>query len=116
MMPHSIHLKQDNENKAGVAHSLYRHYDTKTNNYTNDELLLIQSIIINEKKKNEGKDSVYKLKKEGITYTVTTSKYGSEERFTNFYTNKKQIETNRSNNTDIQHLNNSLSVSDAKVE
>ena len=37
----------------------------------------------------QGNDTSYKLKKNGVAYTVTTNKYGGDERFTNFYTNKK---------------------------
>ena len=109
-----VFLKQGNENRAGVSHSLLRHYGTGSNNYSAEELLLIPEVLANGEKGGNGKKISYKMEKEGIVYTVTTEKSGTGEIFTNFYTNRKPTEGNRSN-TDEQHLKSQQSVSETKV-
>ena len=115
-MPHSIHLKQGNENKAGVAHSLYRHYDTKTNHYTNDELLFIIDVI-SSGDITQNKDSiVYTLWKDNTRFRVIIEKYRGGEYFANFMTNRKSAVEPRSKNTDKQHWNIQQPIDATKVE
>ena len=109
-----IVLKQGNENKAGVSHSLMRHYGTSTSNYSADELLLIPQVIEQGERKQEGAKISYKLDIDGVKYTVTTEMRRGPEEFTNFYTNRRPIAESLFN-TDEQHGTTSVSVSADEV-
>ena len=109
-----IVLKQGNENKAGVSHSLMRHYGTSTGNYSADELLLIPQVIEQGERKQEGAKISYKLDIDGVKYTVTTEMRRGPEEFTNFYTNRRPIAESLFN-TDEQHGTTSVSVSASEV-
>lgn len=109
-----IALKQGNENKAGVSHSLMRHYGTSTGRYSADELLLIPQVIEQGIVANNGNKISYKLELDGVTYTVTTETRSGVEEFTNFFTNRKPISKSLLN-TDEQHGTTSQSVSAPKI-
>lgn len=109
-----IHLKQGSEPKAGVSHSILKHYDTASNNYTDSEILLIPNIIQNGTEVKNGKKISYKHTSNGVTYTVTTEIHDREENFTNFFTDRKPT-TGNSSNTVKQHVHPQQSVSTANV-
>ena len=110
-------MRQGNEESAGTKHSIYRHYETSSDNYSAEEILLIPDIIKNGERNQEGKRVSYTLKNNGIEYTVTTEQSEKGlERFTNFFTNKKQTAVvNDTSNTDEQHVSRQ-SVSSAKLQ
>lgn len=105
-----ITLKQGNENKAGVKHSLMRHYGTSAGNYLTEELLLIPEVIGQGERAQNGKKVSYKKDINGTVYVVTTEIRSGVEEFTNFYTNRKPISKSLFN-TDEQHGTTSQSVS-----
>ena len=111
---HKLVMRQGNGNKAGAKHSVFRHYETASNSYTADEILLIPQIIEQGERKQEGKKVSYKMEIEGVTYSVTTEMRRGAEEFTNFYTNRKPIRKSLLN-TDEQHGTTSVSVSTDKV-
>ena len=110
---HNVVMRQGNENKAGVRHSVFRHYGTASNSYTADEILLIPQVIEQGERKQDGKKVSYKLEIDGVTYCVTTEMRRGAEEFTNFYTNKKPTRKSLLN-TDEQHGTTSVSVSTDK--
>ena len=111
-----IVLKQGNENKAGVSHSLMRHYGTSTGNYSADELLLMPQVIEQGERKQDGKKVSYKMDINGVTYSVTTEIKGQHEEFTNFFTNRRPtVEEQGSSNTVNQHEQPQQSVSADEV-
>ena len=67
---------------------------------TNDDLLLIPEVIAKGERTEKGKSSVYKLRKDGIVYTVLSEQQDRTERFCDFYSNKKGGST-RSSNTQL---------------
>ena len=84
-----IRFVQGHDQKAGVKHSVVRHYGTNKNGYTADELLLIPDVLSRGLRKQDGNRVSYSLDNDGVKYTVTTlQKSTGEEIFTNFYTNK----------------------------
>lgn len=113
----NVVMRQGNEQGAGTKHSIYRHYDTASNGYTADEILLIPDIIKNGKRKqDEGKGVSYSHEIDGVKYTVTTEIKGKAEQFTNFYTNKKPtIAEQGTQNTDEQRVQPQQSASGANV-
>ena len=113
----SIVMRQGNELNAGTKHSIYRHYGTSSNVYTAEEIMLIPNIIRNGERHQVGSKVTYQIVENGVKYTVTTeqSKLGNE-RFTNFFTNKKPTAVeNDTSNTDEQHVSRQ-SVSGAKLQ
>ena len=110
-------FRQGQDSKAGVKHSVFRHYDTNVNNYTADEILFIPDIVNQGMRKQSGNKVSYSLDKNGITYTVTTQlKSNGEELFTNYYTNRKPTAgTSGASNTATQHAPQQ-SVSGAKLQ
>jgi len=113
----SIVMRQGNEQNAGTKHSIYRHYGTSSNGYTAEEIMLIPDIIRNGERHQVGSKVTYQIVENGVKYTVTTeqSKLGNE-RFTNFFTNKKPTAVeNDTSNTDEQHVSRQ-SVSGAKLQ
>ena len=114
----NIMFRQGNENRAGVKHSVFRHYNTESNGYTADEVTMIPEIIANgNRKQDQGNRVSYKYEKDGITYTVTTEAEGKNELFTNFYTNKKpSVAEQGTSNTDNRHVQPQQTDSGAKVQ
>lgn len=112
-----IIFRQGQDSKAGVKHSVFRHYNTNVNNYTADEILFIPDIVNQGIRKQSGNKVSYSLDKNGITYTVTTQlKSNGEELFTNYYTNRKPTAgTSGASNTATQHAPQQ-SVSGAKLQ
>lgn len=110
-------FRQGQDSKAGVKHSVFRHYNTNVNNYTADEILFIPDIVNQGMRKQSGNKVSYSLDKNGITYTVTTQlKSNGEELFTNYYTNRKPTAgTSGASNTATQHAPQQ-SVSGAKLQ
>lgn len=106
----SITLKQGQDNKAGVKHSVLKHYETASNSYTAEEILLIPQIIEQGERKQDGKKVSYKLGINGVTYSVTTeiNNRGAEV-FTNFYTNRSG--NARSSNTQLSAQADSTTTS-----
>ena len=102
----NIILRQGNERRAGVKHSVYRHYLTEANGYTADEVPMIPEIIVKgERKQDSGVRVSYRFEKDGITYTVTTEVKGKDELFTNFYTNRKPTTVEQgTSNTENRHV------------
>lgn len=113
----NITLKQGEDRKAGVKHSLFRHYGTNENFYNADEILFIPDVIANGVRSQAKSKVAYKLEKDGVTYTVTTLlKSNGKEIFTNFYTDREPIAgINGKSNTAMQHLPQQ-SDSGAKVQ
>ena len=108
----SITLKQGQDNRAGVKHSVLRHYETAKNSYTAEDILLIPQVVEQGERKQDGKKVSYKLDIGGVKYTVTTDIKGNHEEFTNFFTNRKPIvEEQGSSNTANQHEQPQQSVS-----
>ena len=111
----NITLKQGQDNKAGVKHSVLKHYETASNSYTAEEILLIPQVIEQGERRQDGKKISYKMNINGVTYSVTTEIKGNHEEFTNFFTNKKPtIEEQGSLNTANQHEQPQQSVSTDK--
>ena len=109
-----INLKQGREQNAGVSHSIFKHYDTSSNNYTAAELLLIPDVIQNGTETKNGNKISYSYSSNGITYTVTTEIHDRTENFSNFFTDRKPT-TGNSSNTVKQHVHPQQSVSTANV-
>ena len=111
---HKVVMRQGNENKAGAKHSVFRHYETASNSYTADEILLIPQIIEQGERKQEGKKVSYKMEIDGVTYSVTTEiNNRGVETFTNFYTNRSG--NTRSSNTQLSAQADSITASTDKV-
>ena len=109
----NITLKQGQDNRAGVKHSVLKHYETASNFYSAEDILLIPQIIEQGERKQDGKKVSYKLGLNGVTYSVTTELRRGSEEFTNFYTNRKPTRKSLLN-TDEQHGTTSVSVSTDK--
>ena len=109
----SITLKQGQDNKAGVKHSVLKHYETASNYYTAEEILLIPQIIEKGERIQNGNKVSYKAEVNGVKFTVTTEMRRGNEEFTNFFTNRKPINKSLSN-TAKQHGTTSQSVSTDK--
>jgi len=114
----NIIFRQGNERKAGVKHSVFRHYQTDANGFTSEEVAMIPEIIANgERKQDNGVRVSYKYEKDGVTYTVTTEVKGKDELFTNFYTNRKPSAVEQgTSNTENRHVQPQQAVSGAKVQ
>ena len=79
-----IEMQQGNENHAGSKHSVYRHYNTRSNYFTTDEILLIPNIIQNGERNQKGKSVLYTIEKGKVRYTVLTERTNGKEVFQNF--------------------------------
>ena len=117
---HVLVLVQGNEKKAGVKHSLFKHFGTKEDYYAPNEILLIPEIISHGAKEINGKRNVYTIKKDGVAYKLVTEGEEGKENFINFYTDKKNG-TNASvqspeGNTELTAQANKSSNSSAKVK
>lgn len=110
----SITLKQGQDNKAGVKHSVLRHYETASNFYNAEDILLIPQIIEQGERTQNGKKVSYKMNIGGVVYSVTTeiNNRGAEV-FTNFYTNRS--DNARSSNTQLSAQADSVIASADKV-
>ncbi|MGM9800337.1 MAG: hypothetical protein ACI30M_06610 [Muribaculaceae bacterium] len=97
---YKVVMRQGNENNAGAKHSIFRHYGTDSGVISEDDLLLIPEIIEKGEKEKKGAKITYKLSKNGTVYTVSTEQRDREERFTNFFSNRKGNVT-RSYNTQL---------------
>ena len=113
----NIIFRQGNERKAGVRHSVFRHYQTNANGFTSEEVAMIPEIIANgDRKQDKGVRVSYRYEKGGIAYIVTTEVKGKDELFTNFYTNRKPSTVEQgTSNTENRHVQPQLTASDAKV-
>ena len=109
----NITLKQGQDNRAGVKHSVLKHYETASNSYSAEDILLIPQIIEQGERKQDGKKVSYKLGINGVTYSVTTeiNNRGAEV-FTNFYTNRSG--NARSSNTQLSAQADSTTTSASK--
>lgn len=111
-----IRFRQGNENKAGIKHSVFKHYQTNSNYFSADEILLIPQILEKGKRKQSGKDVTYELHINDAIFIVTTEMSGMAEEFTNFFTNRKPtVEEQGSSNTENQHEQPQQSVSQREV-
>lgn len=94
-------MRQGNEKDAGAKHSIYRHYGTKSDYFTAEEILSIPDIIANGVRKavKRGKKQLYEytLKdNNGVRFIVLTEiNNRGEEVFDNFYTDRKALSTAR---------------------
>lgn len=86
---HKVVMRQGNENKAGTKHSLFRHYGTNSGVISSEDLLIVPQVIERGEKEMKGNGIAYKLKKDGVVYTVYNEIQNGQERFCDFYTNKK---------------------------
>ena len=112
----NIRFRQGDENKAGIKHSVFKHYQTNSNYFSADEVLLIPQILEKGKRKQSGKDVTYELSINDAIFTVTTEMSGMAEKFTNFFTNRKPtVEEQGSSNTENQHEQPQQSVSQCEV-
>ena len=111
-----IRFRQGNENKAGIKHSVFKHYQTNSNYFSADEILLIPQILEKGKRKQSGKDVTYELHINDAIFIVTTEMSGMAEEFTNFFTNRKPtVKEQGSSNTENQHEQPQQSVSQREV-
>ena len=98
----TIMFRQGNENKSGVKHILFRHYNTQSSPINADDVLLIPYIIENgvrtETKKGSKKSIDYKLTDtNGSEYTLVTEQADKIERVVTYYANRKGGNSHSSN-------------------
>ena len=97
-----IIIRQGNESKAGTKHSLFRHFETDSNNILAEELELIPEIISKGVCSTKGNKITYDYTlPDGIRLRVTTEKHGDNERFTNYISNRKPLQEKRAKNTHL---------------
>lgn len=83
-------LQQGRENKAGTKHSLFRHFETRSNYYNIEEVALIPEIISKGQRNNNGKIITYDYAiGDGVRLRVTTELKAGKELFTNFIAKRK---------------------------
>ena len=112
---HKVVMRQGNENKAGTKHSLFRHYGTNSGVISSEDLLLIPEVIERGEKEVKGNGIAYKLKKDGVVYTVYNEIHKNQEQFCDFYTNRKGSSTHPSNTQLSAQVDSATTNSDTKV-
>ena len=87
-------MRQGNERKAGTRHSLFRHFGTQSDNFTIDEITFIPEVIAKGQRSAEGKRVAYDYTEtDGTRLRLTTEIASGSEIFTNFYTNRKPLQS-----------------------
>lgn len=77
-------MRQGNENKAGAKHSLFRHFDTQSNNIYVDDIARIPDIIAKGKRTSNGNKIAYDyVAEDGARLRVTIILNEGREEFTN---------------------------------
>ena len=114
-------MRQGDENKAGTKHSLFRHFEAKSNYINADDITLVPEIIAKGKFSVNGKKIAYDyLAEDGVRLRVTTEirKNGHEE-FTNLISNRKpqtsEYRQAQKGNTQLSARTTEAEVSDAKL-
>lgn len=116
-----IVMRQGREPKAGTKHSLYRHFETSTNNVTVGEIAQIPEVIAKGERTVNGKKVAYDYTSEdGVRLRVTTEiKNNGKEEFTNFLSNRKprspEYRRPLKGDTQSSAQTSDAEVSDAKV-
>ena len=111
-----IIIRQGNESKAGTKHSLFRHFETDSNNILAEELELIPEIISKGERSSKGNKITYDYTlPDGIRLRVTTEKHGDNERFTNYISNRKPLQEKRAKNTHLSAPRSNAEVMGTKV-
>lgn len=115
-------MRQGREPKAGTKHSLYRHFETRSNYITADDIAMIPEIIAKGERTVNGKKVTYDyVAEDGAMLRVTTEirKNGHEE-FTNLISNRKpqtsEYRQAQEGNTQLSARTTEVEVSDAKLE
>jgi hypothetical protein len=98
----TIMFRQGNENKSGVKHILFRHYNTQSSPINADDVLLIPYII-----ENGGRTEIINGNKKhinykytdtnGISYTLVTEVSNRKEKISTYYANRKGGNSHSSN-------------------
>lgn len=109
-------MRQGRSNKAGTKHALFRHFGTRENFYTIDEIAMIPEAIAEGVRSVEGNKVAYDyVTNDGTRLRVTTEKHGAQERFTNFLSNRKPPQEKRAENTQLSAPRSDAEVTPAKV-
>lgn len=113
----NILFQQGTDDRVGIKHSVYKHFNTAANYYNVEDILIIPEIIRNGIRTQNGSKILYRLEKGEDTFSFTTVMSGKNEKFTNFFTkrNPKDKEQGASY-TANQHAQPNLSVSAAKLQ
>ncbi|WP_270569489.1 PBECR2 nuclease fold domain-containing protein, partial [Coprobacter secundus] len=83
-------MRQGTENKAGTKHSLFRHFGTRNNHITPEDIVRIPEVIAKGERIVDGKKVSYSYTTEdGTLLRVTTEIRNRRETFTNFMSNRK---------------------------
>ncbi len=112
---HKVVMRQGTENKAGTKHSLLRHYGTGIGTISAEDLLLIPEVIERGKLEKKGNKRVYKFEKDGVRYTILNEFSNGQEKFCDFYSNRKGGNTSSLNTQLSAQAYNVTTNSAAKV-
>lgn len=84
-------MRQGKEQNAGTKHSLFRHFETRSNYVTADDIAMIPEIIAKGNRIADGKRVAYEyVTEDGTRLKVTTEvQDNARERFTNLISNRK---------------------------
>lgn len=102
----TVIFRQGNENKAGVKHIVYRHYNTRSKNIETDDILLIPTIISDGarvKSKNQKNEYIYNYN--GVSYKIVTQNKEGKEEIVTFYSDKKTSSPASSNTSEDARSN-----------
>lgn len=109
-------MRQGKEQNAGTKHSVFRHFDTRSNFITCDDIAMIPEIIANGNREENGEKVSYSLIAEnGTLLKVTTEIYAGREVFTNLLSNRKTSKTESRNNTQLSARATESEVLDANL-
>lgn len=114
-------MRQGRESKAGTKHSLYRHFETRSNYITADDIAMIPEIIAKGERAVNGKKVTYDyVAEDGTRLRVTTEIADGREEFTNLISNRKPPKSEsrqaQEGNTQSSARATNPEVSDAKLE
>lgn len=110
-------IRQGDENRAGTKHSLFRHFDTRSNSISAEDIARIPEVIANGERSVSGKRVTYDLEiEDGTRLRVTTKVNNRREEFTNLLSNRKPLQSELVKNTQLSARASDAEVSDAKVD
>ena len=114
----TLHIRSGNENKGGVKHAIFRHYNSGQSNFSAEDIAKINTILEQgQRTEKENGNVEYKYTDEsGCTYTVVSGIRNGIEGFVTFYTNKEALPTTSQNTQLSAQEKENASNSTAKLQ
>ncbi len=114
----TLHIRSGNENKGGVKHAIFRHYNSSESHFDAEDITKINTILEQgQRTETENGEFEYRYVDEnGVEYIVATQMDKRQEVFITFYTNKEVSSTGLSNTQLSAQAQENTSNSTAKLQ